>query len=93
MPPNYTWQDLIAKAYGIGADLCSRYWIFPTTDTPCAYNVYGAAVSEALIDILTGETQIVRTDILYDCGQTMNGEIDIGKAQFYILYKILIYIH
>jgi xanthine dehydrogenase/oxidase len=71
MPPNYTWQDLIAKAYYSGADLCSRYWIYPTNTTPLTYNVYGAAVSEAIIDVLTGETQILRTDILYDCGQTL----------------------
>ena len=54
----------------MGVDLCARYWIFPTTETPLAYEVYGAAVSEAIVDVLTGETQILRTDILYDCGRT-----------------------
>jgi xanthine dehydrogenase/oxidase len=70
MPPQYTWQDLIAKAFSMGVDLCARYWLYPSTPTPFQYNVYGAAVSEALIDVLTGETQIARVDILYDCGQT-----------------------
>ena len=70
MPPNYKWPDLIKKALSMGVDLCARYWIFPTTETPFAYEAYGAAVSEAIVDVLTGETQILRTDILYDCGRT-----------------------
>ena len=69
MPDKYTWQDLISKAFSMGIDLSARYWIYPTTETPFAYNVYGAAVSEALVDTLTGEFQITRVDMLYDCGQ------------------------
>ena len=53
----------------MGVDLTARYWLCPTTPDPCAYNVYGAAVSEAIVDVLTGEFQILRADILYDCGQ------------------------
>ncbi len=34
-----------------------------------AYSVYGAACSEAEIDVLTGETDILRSDIIYDCGE------------------------
>lgn len=37
-----------------------------------AYNAYGAAVSEVEVDVLTGEVQILRVDILYDCGQRYN---------------------
>lgn len=35
----------------------------------CTYNAYGVAVSEVEVDVLTGEVQILRVDILYDCGQ------------------------
>ena len=71
MPSKYTWQDLIAKALQSGVDLTARYWIYPQTETPFAYNVYGVAVSEAVVDVLTGETQILRSDILYDGGQRL----------------------
>jgi xanthine dehydrogenase molybdopterin-binding subunit B len=38
-------------------------------------------VSEAIVDVLTGETQILRTDILYDGGQSLNASIDIGQGK------------
>lgn len=69
MPAGYTWKDLIQKAYSKGVDLCARHWILPDTGGSVAYDVYGAAVNEVILDVLTGETQILRTDILYDCGQ------------------------
>lgn len=69
MPDKYTWADLIAKAFSLGIDLTARYWSNPSTPAPFAYNCYGAAVSEAIIDVLTGECQITRSDILYDGGQ------------------------
>ena len=37
-------------------------------DTGNVYNVYGAACSEVILDVLTGEYQVSRVDILYDCG-------------------------
>ena len=81
MPPNYTWKDLIAKAFSLGVDLFAHYWIYPNTPNPFAYEVYGAACSEIIIDVLTGETELLRTDILYDGGQSINGLIDIGQAE------------
>ena len=69
MPSNYTWKDLIARALQSGVDLTARSWVYPKHETVFKYNVYGVAVSEAVVDVLTGETQILRTDILYDVGQ------------------------
>ncbi len=37
-------------------------------DNPQAYNAYGVVANQVEIDVLTGETQLLQTDILYDCG-------------------------
>ena len=38
------------------------------TDHEFAYNCYGCVVTEVEVDTLTGETRVLRADILYDCG-------------------------
>jgi len=48
---------------------------------PFLYFAYGAAVSEVEIDCLTGESRIIRTDILYDAGKSVNPAIDIGQIE------------
>lgn len=42
---------------------------------------YSAACSEVEIDVLTGETTILRSDICYDMGKSMNPAIDIGQIE------------
>ncbi|MGL4281523.1 MAG: xanthine dehydrogenase molybdopterin binding subunit, partial [Albidovulum sp.] len=44
---------------------------------PFFYFAYGAAVSEVVIDTLTGENRILRADIVHDCGTSLNPAIDI----------------
>lgn len=48
---------------------------------PFFYYAYGAAVSEVIIDTLTGEHRTLRVDILHDCGQSLNPAIDIGQIE------------
>lgn len=48
---------------------------------PFFYFAYGAAVSEVLIDTLTGEHRILRVDILHDCGKSLNPAIDLGQIE------------
>jgi xanthine dehydrogenase large subunit len=48
---------------------------------PFFYYAYGAAVSEVVIDTLTGEYRTVRVDILHDCGESLNPAIDIGQIE------------
>ena len=48
---------------------------------PYFYFTWGAAVSEALIDINTGENRILRADIIQDCGNSLNENIDIGQIE------------
>ncbi len=48
---------------------------------PFLYFAYGAAVSEVLVDTLTGENRILRTDILHDAGRSLNPVLDIGQIE------------
>ncbi len=48
---------------------------------PFYYFAYGAAVSEVAIDTLSGETQLLRVEILHDVGRSLNTAIDIGQIE------------
>jgi len=48
---------------------------------PYFYYTYCAAVSEVEIDVLTGEFSILRADLLYDAGKSLNPALDIGQVQ------------
>ena len=49
--------------------------------SPFYYFSYGAAVSVVVIDTLTGESRVLRTDILQDCGNSLNPAIDLGQIE------------
>lgn len=48
---------------------------------PFYYFAYGAAATEVAIDTLTGETKVLRADILHDVGSSINPAIDIGQIE------------
>jgi xanthine dehydrogenase large subunit len=49
--------------------------------SPFYYFAFGAAVSEVAVDTLTGETQLLRVDILHDVGTSLNPAIDRGQIE------------
>ncbi|GLQ17018.1 xanthine dehydrogenase molybdopterin binding subunit [Maritalea porphyrae] len=49
--------------------------------TPFYYFSYGAAISEVVIDTLTGEYFVERTDVLHDVGRSINEAIDKGQVE------------
>jgi len=46
-----------------------------------SYHCFGACVTEVEVDVLTGETTILSSDILYDCGKPLNPTVDCGQAE------------
>ncbi len=48
---------------------------------PFYYFAHGAALSEVVVDRLTGEYRILRADILHDAGASLNPAIDIGQVE------------
>lgn len=48
---------------------------------PFFYYAFGMAVTEVLVDILTGGHTVLRTDILHDVGDSLNTRMDIGQVE------------
>jgi len=51
------------------------------TGRPFYYYAYGAAVTEVVVDTLTGENRVLRADILHDCGDSLNPAVDLGQVE------------
>ncbi len=83
-------QELVALAYQERISLSATgFYRTPEiefdrnnfTGRPFLYFSYGAAVSEVAIDTLTGESTLLRVDILHDCGTSLNPAIDRGQIE------------
>jgi xanthine dehydrogenase large subunit len=82
--------DLVRQAY-LGRISLSATGFYRTPDIhwnaetktgrPFYYFCYGAACSEVMIDVTTGETKVTRVDILHDVGRSLNPAIDIGQIE------------
>jgi xanthine dehydrogenase large subunit len=48
---------------------------------PFFYFSYGASVAEVLIDTLTGESRVLRADLVQDCGRSLNPAVDLGQIE------------
>jgi xanthine dehydrogenase large subunit len=48
---------------------------------PFFYFAYGAAVSEVIVDTLTGESRVVAVDVLHDVGASLNPALDRGQLE------------
>ncbi|KAL4191085.1 hypothetical protein AMTRI_Chr07g27880 [Amborella trichopoda] len=78
-----TWQELISQALDAGVDLQARGRVYPSAGPhgPFQYVSFAAAVSEVEVNILSGETKVIRADVVLDCGKSLNPAIDIGQVQ------------
>lgn len=75
---NPTWELLVATAYNRGINLQTSYHV--TSNDQTTYRSAGAAVTEVELDVLTGEHDVLRVDIIEDVGTSVNPEIDIGQV-------------
>jgi xanthine dehydrogenase large subunit len=48
---------------------------------PFFYYSFGAAAAEVAIDTLTGESRVLRADLVQDCGASLNPAIDLGQIE------------
>lgn len=83
-------EDVVADAYLARISLSSTgFYATPKVEwdrikgqgRPFFYFAYGAAVTEVVVDTLTGENRVLRADILHDCGASLNPALDIGQVE------------
>ncbi len=84
------WSEIAREAYMDRVPLSAQgYYATPkigydrksARGRPFYYYACGAAATEVAIDTLTGETRILRTDILHDVGRSLNPAIDLGQIE------------
>ncbi|TAL89742.1 MAG: xanthine dehydrogenase molybdopterin binding subunit [Candidimonas sp.] len=75
------WEQTQLWSEGFYATPGIRWDKATMTGKPFYYYAYGAAVSEVLIDTLTGEWKLLRADLLHDVGQSINPAIDTGQVE------------
>jgi xanthine dehydrogenase large subunit len=85
-----SFRELVAEAYMARVQLWSDgfyatpglAWDRETMQGhPFYYFAYGAAVSEVVVDTLSGEWKLVAAHVLHDAGRTLNPAIDIGQIE------------
>ncbi|XP_038692743.1 indole-3-acetaldehyde oxidase-like isoform X2 [Tripterygium wilfordii] len=74
------WEMLIQQASLQNVNLSASSYFVPEPSSSSYLN-YGAAVSEVEVNLLTGETTILRSDIIYDCGKSLNPAVDLGQIE------------
>lgn len=76
-----TWEELVQECFNQGVDLTAKHMGFALRDAPKNYDIWGAGVTEVEVDVLTGEKNVVRVDIIEDTGSSVNPLVDIGQME------------
>ena len=88
--PNASFAQIAREAFLARVPLSATgYWRTPDIHfdrerfqgEPFYYFAYGAAVSEVVVDTLTGEWRLLRADLLQDVGRSLNPAIDRGQVE------------
>ncbi|CAG0884273.1 unnamed protein product [Darwinula stevensoni] len=74
------WVDLIKTAFQENIDLTSKHF-YTKMDELKGYDIWGLACAEVEVDILTGEKQVLRVDVMEDVGVSMSPLVDVGQVE------------
>lgn len=80
--PDATWEEIIQTAYGSGVNLQASYF-FGNHGELKPHDIHAVCALEVEIDILTGNHEIRRVDLLHDTGRSLNPEIDVGQVSIF----------
>lgn len=77
------WDAVVHSAHAQFISLICHYHYKAPDLNP--YLCYVIAVAEIEIDILTGNSQLLRVDILEDTGESLNPAVDVGQVRLTII--------
>lgn len=87
MMNNPPWEVLIEEAFKLGIDLQASY-LYSSKDGVKPYDIYGACALEVEVDILTGNHDIRRVDLLEDTGRSLSPQIDVAQVVIFLNFII-----
>nr|UZT55360.1 aldehyde oxidase 1 [Spodoptera frugiperda] len=76
-----SWEVLVEAAFKAGVDLQANGTFNLSEGDAKPYDVYAVGVLEVEVDILTGNHDIIRVDILEDTGRSLSPEIDVAQIE------------
>jgi len=88
--PDWTWQQICGYAFFNKFDMqCSGFNRMPDSvynhhthiGRESYYLIWSVGFSMVEVDVLTGEHYVVRTDLVHDCGSSLNPGLDIGQLE------------
>ncbi|KAI5646229.1 molybdopterin-binding domain of aldehyde dehydrogenase domain-containing protein [Phthorimaea operculella] len=74
-----TWEEVVKAAYEKGINLQAIAMTSPL-DKLQGYHVYGVCASETELDVLTGQRDVTRVDLLEDTGVSLSPVVDVGQV-------------
>jgi len=82
MDKGNNWVQAITAASASGVNLNAMEWFAGSSfRSGTTYGVFGTAITEVMLDVLTGEVRVERVDILMDLGNQLDAAVDIGQVQ------------
>ncbi|XP_045464415.1 indole-3-acetaldehyde oxidase-like [Harmonia axyridis] len=92
-----TWEELVQAGFADYVLLTATAQYSPKSPFLEEYYIYGACAAEVEVDILTGQHQITRVDLIEDTGTCLSPYIDIGQVEgafimglgYYITEKLI----
>ncbi|CAI5993037.1 unnamed protein product [Closterium sp. NIES-65] len=79
-----SWEEVVGQAKAMRLYLSAQANYQPKPPAGSfflSYFNFGAAVSEVEVDVVTGSVSVLRCDIHYDCGRSLNPAVDIGQVE------------
>ncbi|KAF6024631.1 hypothetical protein EB796_017075 [Bugula neritina] len=92
------WKDIVTDCAKAQVDLHAKYFVVNSEMSPATggffnFDVFGAACTEAELDVLTGNYIIRQMNVLYDCGTSISPEIDVGQIEGAVVMGIGLLLH